>query len=87
MFECLRCGYSSKRKLNLINHLKRKYPCNPEVLDIERSYLLEEIEKTVRPKTSKKPSKNTKRTNCNLKASVKEHDLLITENSKFSRIP
>ena len=44
MFECMRCGYLSKRKYNLITHLKRKKQCEATLLDVERCYLLEELE-------------------------------------------
>ena len=58
-FDCIRCGYITKRKYNLIMHLKRKKVCNPEILDIEREYLLEELEKKEPPKISKKLNKIT----------------------------
>ena len=52
MFECMRCGYLSKRKYNLITHLKRKKECEVKLLDIERCYLLEELEKNTTRKLS-----------------------------------
>ena len=42
-FECIRCGYTTQRKYNLITHLKRKRVCEPEILDIERDILLDEL--------------------------------------------
>ena len=39
-FECGRCGYTTKRKYNLIQHLKSKRICDPVLLDMERKYLL-----------------------------------------------
>ena len=43
MFECLRCGYSSNLKTNIVRHLKRKRPCKVTLLDVECSVLLDEI--------------------------------------------
>ena len=43
MYECLRCGYLSNRKYNLITHLKRKTPCSVIYLDVDCSVLLDEL--------------------------------------------
>ena len=33
-YNCLRCGYVAKQKINLINHLNRKNICPPLLEDI-----------------------------------------------------
>ena len=45
MFECLRCGYITDRKYNLITHLNRKRVCRVNNLDVERAVLLDELYK------------------------------------------
>lgn len=51
MYQCTRCGYLSNRKGNLINHLKRKRICEPIMLDVSRSELLNELKVDNRRKT------------------------------------
>ena len=87
MFECLRCGYLSKKKCNLRSHLKRKHPCAPVLLDVDRLYLLEELNKNIAPLNLSKSRRNTKRTIINEKVSQKEHKLLNAEKSKFFECP
>ena len=41
LYECFRCGYSTKQKTHFINHLSRKNICNPTEDDIE----IDEIKK------------------------------------------
>ena len=43
MFECMRCGYSTNRKYNLITHLKRKRICEAHILDVDRCELIKEL--------------------------------------------
>ena len=60
MFECMRCGYSTKYKHSLISHLKRKKPCDILLLDVERSIILEELggKNTAKSKIVKKVTRN-----------------------------
>jgi hypothetical protein len=39
-YKCLRCGYVSDLKLNLIRHLKRKHTCSPNLSDVTCDELL-----------------------------------------------
>lgn len=61
MYECLRCGYSTKYKHSLISHLKRKNVCNPILLDVDRCVLLDEI--TSKSKAKSKVIKNKAKSN------------------------
>jgi hypothetical protein len=45
MFSCRRCGYETKLKWNLKNHLKKKIPCDPTKESIERKTLLKDMTK------------------------------------------
>lgn len=44
LYECRRCGYNTRLKGNLQNHLNRKRPCKPVLSDIEPSRLLQDLE-------------------------------------------
>jgi hypothetical protein len=48
---CKRCGYSTKYKNALKNHLNRKKVCEPKVSDIDVSELLEELSRGFNDKT------------------------------------
>ena len=50
MYHCVRCGYITKRKGNLRNHLKRKKVCEPILLDVEPLELLHQLTKNVSQK-------------------------------------
>lgn len=65
MYQCTRCGYLSKRKYNLINHLKRKKICEPLLLDINRCELLKELSFDNRRKREKQVLSNTMSPGCN----------------------
>lgn len=43
MYTCKRCGYNSEFKSNLTRHLRKRVPCKPELEDISRDTLLEEV--------------------------------------------
>lgn len=49
-YECLRCGYVSNLKTNMLRHLKRKRPCNAIYLDVDRCELIKELNNVNAPK-------------------------------------
>ena len=76
MYECLRCGYLSNRKYNLVTHLKRKTPCNVVYLDVECSVLLDELRSKTTPRFKNK--KNV------IQSSSKRHPNVIQSSSKHN---
>ena len=52
-FECQRCGYSTNYKHHLVKHLKRKTKCNPSILDVDTSILLEMLHNKTARKNKK----------------------------------
>jgi len=42
MCMCKRCGYETAQKSNLIRHLQKKIPCEPNITDVSLSSLIEE---------------------------------------------
>ena len=65
MYQCKRCGYLSKRKGNLSNHLKRKNICEPIISNALRSELLKELVCDNRRKKCKIGLSNTTSPKCN----------------------
>ena len=43
-FSCMRCGYKSKHKQCVINHLSRKTKCEPTVEDIDPTELIAKLQ-------------------------------------------
>ena len=74
MYECLRCGYSSNLKTNIIRHLKRKRICKATLLDVDRSILLDEL-------TTKSARKNRKNASV-IQMSSKSNPSVIQMSSK-----
>ena len=55
-YKCFRCGYMTKQKTHLINHLNRKNICKPSLVDIS----IEEIKNYYKFNTSTiSPQKST----------------------------
>lgn len=42
-FSCKRCGYETTLKCNLKGHLTKRKPCNPDLADIDRKVLFDEV--------------------------------------------
>ena len=54
-YECLRCGYSTNLKTNMIRHLKRKKVCPATYLDVERSVIIDELKTKTASQAPKTP--------------------------------
>jgi ribosomal protein S27AE len=56
MFECKRCHYTAKQKINLITHLQRQKACCALYSNIDRDVLLEELKNSVKKEHIDRPT-------------------------------